>query len=70
MRRIVTAGALLALATVTGGGSGVRRADAALKIDCPNYCGERAAARCDNIDSWECTWYIVGCLAGCNLRNL
>jgi hypothetical protein len=37
---------------------------------CQEYCGEMAAAKCDRIDSWGCTWYILGCLAGCNIASL
>lgn len=38
--------------------------------DCQDYCAERAATRCDRVDSWGCTWYIVGCLAGCGVASL
>ena len=69
MRRMTTAGALLALATAAAP-SGLVPAAHAGDVDCQQYCGERAALRCDSIDSWECGWYIIGCLAGCNLRNL
>ena len=69
MRRITTAGALLALATATVPSGLVPEARAG-NVDCQNYCGERAAGRCGSIDSWECSWYILGCLAGCNLQNL
>jgi len=37
---------------------------------CQDYCGERAAGHCDRIDSWNCGWYILGCLAGCNIASL
>lgn len=70
MRRFATAVALLVIATLTGGDSGITPARAALSIDCPDYCGQKAADRCSDINSWECTWYIAGCLAGCNLRKL
>ena len=69
MRRLTTAGALLALATAAAPGGLVPAAHAS-GVDCQQYCGERAAQRCDRINSWECTWYIAGCLAGCNLRQL
>jgi hypothetical protein len=37
---------------------------------CQDYCAELAAANCERIDSWKCTWYILGCLAGCNIASL
>lgn len=37
---------------------------------CQEYCGERAAERCEDIDSFRCGAYILGCLAGCNLKRL
>lgn len=69
MRRWLIAAA--ALGCLTGPASprpavAARTAD----VDCTDYCGERAAERCDRIDSWNCTWYILGCLAGCNIASL
>jgi len=40
------------------------------KIECTDYCGEKAAEKCDRIDGWNCAWYILGCLAGCNVAQL
>ncbi len=37
---------------------------------CQDYCAELAAQHCERIDSWRCTWYILGCLAGCNIASL
>lgn len=37
---------------------------------CQEYCGEKAAERCEDIDSFRCGAYILGCLAGCNLKQL
>lgn len=37
---------------------------------CREYCAERAAEHCDDIDSFRCGAYILGCLAGCNLKRL
>lgn len=68
MRRALTAVAVLSLATA--GSMGPRATPAYAGVDCTEYCGDRAAAHCDVIDSWECSWYIAGCLAGCNLRKL
>jgi len=39
-------------------------------VECQDYCAERAAEHCERIDSWKCTWYILGCLAGCNIGSL
>lgn len=45
-------------------------AEAAGPAQCQDYCGEKAAKNCERIDSWNCTWYILGCLAGCNIASL
>lgn len=65
MRRLLTALAILSLLAATG-----PRPEPALAKSCPEYCGERAAAECDDIESFECGWYILGCLAGCNIARL
>jgi hypothetical protein len=39
-------------------------------VECQDYCAERAAEHCERIDGWKCTWYILGCLAGCNIASL
>lgn len=68
MRRRTMAIATLALAAgLVGPGVGEARAG---DVDCTDYCGHKAALRCESIDSWECGWYIAGCLAGCNLSKL
>lgn len=66
MKRLVLATALLALAAPPQTRAAVR----ASPVECQDYCAERAAANCDRIDSWNCTWYILGCLAGCNIASL
>lgn len=67
MRRLTMAITALALAAgLTAPGATEARAD---DLDCTDYCGEKAALRCESIGSWECGWYIAGCLAGCNLRK-
>lgn len=43
---------------------------AARPVECQDYCAEKAAENCERIDSWKCTWYILGCLAGCNIASL
>ncbi|UCF18787.1 MAG: hypothetical protein JSU87_12710 [Gemmatimonadota bacterium] len=37
---------------------------------CEDICGERAAEKCENIDSMKCAAYIAGCLAGCYFGKL
>ena len=37
---------------------------------CQDYCAEMAAENCERIDSWKCAWYMLGCLAGCNIASL
>jgi len=45
-------------------------AETAGPAKCQDYCAEKAAQNCERIDSWNCTWYILGCLAGCNIASL
>ena len=66
MKRLVLTLALLALASPPQ----ARAARAAGPAECQDYCAEKAAANCERIDSWKCTWYILGCLAGCNIASL
>lgn len=65
MRRFLIAFGALVVLTATG-----PRPELAWAEPCTEYCGEKAAENCDDIDSFECGWYIVGCLAGCNLARL
>ncbi len=37
---------------------------------CEDLCGELAAKNCDNIDSFKCAMYIMGCLVGCSVEKL
>lgn len=39
------------------------------EADCRDYCGDKAAARCDDVSSTWCNVYIIGCLAGCGVSN-
>jgi len=66
MKRLWLAIGILGLA-VPPPASAAARARPAL---CQDYCGEKAAENCERIDSWNCTWYILGCLAGCNIASL
>lgn len=61
-RKLVLAGALLALT--------LAQPTPALARPCEDICGENAAANCDNIDSFRCGAYIMGCLAGCSVGKL
>ena len=72
MRRFLTMAAAVAAFTAVTPGSRPVIAEAAVaqKVECTDYCGERAAEKCDRIDGWRCTWYILGCLAGCNIAQL
>jgi len=67
-RRLTALAALIALAGAPG--AAPVRAETAKVPECTDYCGERAAEKCNRIDSWYCTWYIAGCLAGCNIAKL
>lgn len=66
MRRLMIAFAALSLLAATGPRPGSLRAD----NPCTDYCGEKAAAECDDLESFSCTFYILGCLAGCNIARL
>ena len=66
MKRLVLATLLLALVPAPQ----ARASGTAGPVQCQDYCAERAAANCDRIDSWKCAWYILGCLAGCNIASL
>lgn len=37
---------------------------------CEDLCGELAAANCENIDSFKCAMYIMGCLVGCSVEKI
>lgn len=66
MRRLlVTAAAFAVIGT-----AGPKPTPALAENPCPEYCGEKAAAHCDKIDSLKCYWYMLGCLAGCNISLL
>lgn len=65
MRRFLIAFGALAVLAASG-----PRPDRLWAKPCTQYCGERAADDCDDIDSFECGFYILGCLAGCNLARL
>ena len=66
MRRLCLALTLAALSVPPRAAA----AEAAGPAKCQDYCAEKAAENCDRIDSWNCTWYILGCLAGCNIASL
>lgn len=65
MRRFLIASAALAVLAASG-----PRPEPLWAKPCPEYCGEQAARNCDDIGSFECGFYILGCLAGCNLAKL
>ena len=70
MRSRLTA-AIAALA-IAGFATGVTPPEALAekaKTSCSDYCGEKAAQNCEEIDSWRCNLYIAGCLAGCNVNK-
>lgn len=64
MRRLLIA--LTALGLIASSGP---RPEPLWARDCTQHCGEQAAANCDDIDSLECGFYIVGCLAGCKISQ-
>ncbi len=37
---------------------------------CEDICGEQAAGNCEDIDTFKCAMYIIGCLVGCSVEKL
>lgn len=37
---------------------------------CEEICAELAAQNCEEIDSMQCNFYIMGCLSGCEVGRL
>ncbi|MFQ5746052.1 MAG: hypothetical protein ACE5HF_02380 [Gemmatimonadota bacterium] len=70
MKRMAIALAALALLAGSGGIREGALARTTKTVDCTDYCAERAAEHCERIDSWRCSWYILGCLGGCKLAQL
>lgn len=70
MRRMLLAlGALAALsASAPETSARTTTDDPDREEECRNYCGEKAAERCDDVSSTWCNVYIVGCLAGCGVQ--
>jgi hypothetical protein len=66
MRKLALATLFLALAASPAPGA----TGSAGPVECQDYCAERAAESCERIDSWKCMWYMLGCLAGCNIASL
>lgn len=69
MRRIIIALTAASLVTATGPGW-AQDSEKTNGEYCQEYCGEKAAERCEDLDSFRCGAYILGCLAGCNLKQL
>lgn len=69
MRRMIVALAAVGLLAV-GSPKSVAEAARAPEADCRDYCGEKAAQRCDDVGSTWCNVYIMGCLAGCGYTHL
>lgn len=69
MRRMMVALAAVSLLAV-GSPQGVAEAARSPEADCRDYCGDKAAERCDDVNSTWCNVYIMGCLAGCGYKHL
>ncbi len=70
MRRRLTAA--LAALTLAGLVIGVTPPEAlaeTAQVSCSDYCGEKAAENCEDIENWRCSLYMIGCLAGCNVSK-
>ncbi len=68
-RRCTAAIAALAIALLaTGAVPGEALAEKS-GVSCTDYCGEKAAENCEDLESWRCNLYIAGCLAGCNVNK-
>lgn len=61
--------ALAAAALLAAGTPGTAAEATGPEEDCRDYCGEKAAERCDDVTSSWCNAYIVGCLAGCGVSH-
>lgn len=73
MRRLFIAVTAATLAVAPGiGGAQESDSDGGQTAEelCQEYCGEKAAERCDDLDSFRCGAYILGCLAGCGMKHL
>ncbi|MFO7588658.1 MAG: hypothetical protein R6X22_11365 [Gemmatimonadota bacterium] len=66
---VLTALALTLSGSAPGPGPRDARAETAA-VSCTDWCGEKAAENCERIESWRCSLYIAGCLAGCNVKKL
>ena len=67
--RLTAAIAALAIAGLATGVTPPEALAEKAKTSCSDYCGEKAAQNCVEIDSWRCNLYIAGCLAGCNVNK-
>ena len=67
--RLTAALAVLALAGFVTGVTPPEALAEKAKTSCTDYCGEKAAENCEEIDSWRCNLYIAGCLAGCTVNK-
>ncbi|NIT64574.1 MAG: hypothetical protein GWO39_12595, partial [Gammaproteobacteria bacterium] len=70
-RRVVLVAAALALCLGPPGTTLAQQGDKEGREErqersCEEICGELAAQRCDEVESMECNFYILGCLSGCN----
>jgi hypothetical protein len=62
---------LAALVTLAGSPPGVDARTAKTgPVECTEYCGDKAAEKCDDVTSTWCNAYILGCLAGCGIAHL
>ena len=69
MRRMILG--LAALVTLAGSPPGANaRTATGTELECIEYCGDKAAEKCDDVTSTWCNAYIVGCLAGCGIAHL
>ena len=68
-RRLTAALAALTLAGFVTGAAPPEALAEKAKVSCSDYCGEKAAENCEDIENWRCSLYIVGCLAGCNVNK-
>ncbi len=69
MRKMILG--LAALITLAGSPPGAdARTAKEDTVECVNYCGDKAAEKCDDVTSTWCNAYIVGCLAGCGIAHL
>ncbi len=65
-RRVILVAAALALCLGPPATTLAQQEEPKKEPTCEEICADLAAQHCDDIDSMECNFFILGCMAGCN----